>query len=79
MSNANHLGVAISEIARAREFVAQLRAASAGGGAMVLDQLEQSLSTAFENANSAAGLMRQQSQRLTELSAMVVGSTGRHF
>ena len=79
MSNANHLGVAISEIARARELVAQLRAENGGGNAAVVGQLEQALSTAFESANSAAGLMRQQSQRLTELSAMVVGATGRHF
>ena len=79
MSSANHLGIAISEIARAREFVAQLRAENSGGSASILGQLEQALATASENANSAAGLMRQQSQRLSELSAMVVGSTGRHF
>lgn len=79
MTNANHLSTAISEIARARELVAQLRGAVNGGGAPVLDQLEQALFTASESANSAASLMRQQSQHLAELSALVVGSTGRHI
>ena len=79
MSNANHLGATLIEIARARELVGQLRGAVGGSSASVLDQLEQSLSAASESASSAAGLMRQQSQRLAELSAMVVGSTGRHL
>ena len=79
MSNANHLGATISEIARARELVGQLRGTVSGSGADVLDQLEQSLFAASESASSAASLMQRQSQHLAELSAMVVGSTSRHF
>jgi hypothetical protein len=79
MSNANHLGATLSEISRARELVGQLRSAVSGSGASVLDQIERALIAASESASSAAGLMQQQSQRLSELSALVVGSTGRHF
>jgi hypothetical protein len=79
MSDANHLDTTISQISRARALVGELRGTVGGGGVAILDKLEQALIAASESANGAAGLMHQQWQRLSELSALVVGSTGRHF
>ena len=80
MNTISEIGAVVAEIERARQLVQELRGKSSPGEiSAIAGQLDEALSAAASNAANAAKQFGNLTQRLNELSSVVVGSTARHF